>query len=477
MSLLRRQETIAGLGIQQSYKPALSPQEFPTRNTRPPTTTDLDLAGLEDDPDFWNMDIGEEVLPVIRDLTRPKGDTTKPELPCARDLHSDKSRNKKDSSSPQKTKGGSLLHSLDREAIAPKRMQNGNFDCRDGLPEKPKRRPSAGRPVESPKKQQNRITTEITKPKASISSRRTKDSRLEQLESLHEQSNVSNNLQLSPGHRLKLESLVGLKRKRKPIPDFKINYTELKEPYRIRTGYDSIEMDDDDDLPETVGIDHSQTPPSETSYPNSDIDSLIRAIPLDDELLTTASGGLESETSDRRPLASSNKRKKTIEPNISNKRIRSEGLPDQSQWTNVSLATRPWINDPLCRLQRTTLLQKHLKDTNGVMNKHESLFLSDDINELEENLGCDEPSKVYDRPLGPPLLESDDPSLTSEYLDDATPDLTPSNSFKLSGILEVESASLVDKTLPRTDTYEKEENIDDFAELDAWLNSGAVEIL
>ncbi|KAG5724012.1 ATP-dependent DNA helicase MER3 [Termitomyces sp. T112] len=483
INVLITSETIAGLVVQQSYKPALSPQEFPTRNTRPPTTTDIDLVGLEDDPDFWNMDIGEEVLPVVRDLTKPKGDATKLESLGA-DLCPDKDQNEKDFSSSQNTKSGVLLRSLDRQTQ--KRMQNGNFECnhscrdkkkcrhlccRDGLPEKPKKRPSAEKSIETSRKQQNRIATEATRSKISTSTRRMKDPRLEQLESLHKQSNVSSNLQLSLGHRLKLEPSVELKRKQKPIPDFKLDYSDLKDLDKVnRTGYDPVELEDDeDDLPEAVGIsnvDRPRTPPSETSYSNSDIDSLIRAVPLNDELLTVASGCIESEASDRKPLASFNKRKRTTEPNASNKRIRREELENQSQ----------------CHEMIRTTHQERAKDAIGVVNKRESLFLSDDTHEVEEDFGCDKPTKVCDWLLGTSLLESDGPSLPSDYLDhDPTPDLTLStaisNSFKDLGPQEAQHTSLIGKTLPRTDTYEKEKSSDDFAELDAWLNSGAVEIL
>lgn len=39
---------------------------------------DIDLEGLDDDPDFWNMDVdinGDEIVPKIRDLTKPQGKT------------------------------------------------------------------------------------------------------------------------------------------------------------------------------------------------------------------------------------------------------------------------------------------------------------------------------------------------------------------------------------------------------------------
>ncbi|KAJ7137709.1 P-loop containing nucleoside triphosphate hydrolase protein [Mycena epipterygia] len=48
-------ESIAGVTVSQTYKPSVPSKEYPTRDTRPPTAMDLDLEGLEDDPDFWNM--------------------------------------------------------------------------------------------------------------------------------------------------------------------------------------------------------------------------------------------------------------------------------------------------------------------------------------------------------------------------------------------------------------------------------------
>ena len=68
-------ETIAGAACHQSYKPSVSPDEFPVLDTRPLSSLvrepqyfgqfathpygcfvkEMDLIGLEDDPDFWNM--------------------------------------------------------------------------------------------------------------------------------------------------------------------------------------------------------------------------------------------------------------------------------------------------------------------------------------------------------------------------------------------------------------------------------------
>lgn len=215
--------------------------------------------------------------------------------------------------------------------------------CRDGLPEKHKKRPSTERPGDHPKKQQNCKSTEVTEPRVSTFTRKTKDRRLEELELLHKQSNVSNNLQLSPGHRLKCKGSIELKRKRKPIPDFKIDYTELNDLHKMnRTDYDLVELyNDEDDLPaaaEIFSVDISRGRLVETG---SDINSLTRTVHLDDEIPTTATGCIENKVSDRRPLVP-NKRKKAMEPKTANKRIRSErlGLESQCHASNVSLGNQ-----------------------------------------------------------------------------------------------------------------------------------------
>jgi len=69
-----KQESIAGVALQQTFKPNIAANEYPVLDTRPlscvvrssgahPNNFDLifskeqDLVGLEDDPDFWNMNI------------------------------------------------------------------------------------------------------------------------------------------------------------------------------------------------------------------------------------------------------------------------------------------------------------------------------------------------------------------------------------------------------------------------------------
>ncbi|KAF8517515.1 P-loop containing nucleoside triphosphate hydrolase protein, partial [Hysterangium stoloniferum] len=49
-------DNYAGLTIIESYKPAVNSEEYPTPDTRPVSYDDDVLAGLEDDPTFWNVE-------------------------------------------------------------------------------------------------------------------------------------------------------------------------------------------------------------------------------------------------------------------------------------------------------------------------------------------------------------------------------------------------------------------------------------
>ncbi|CCM03617.1 uncharacterized protein FIBRA_05759 [Fibroporia radiculosa] len=49
-------ESIAGVTVSQSYKTNIAAKQFPPVNTRPHNSVGLLLEGLDDVPDFWNMD-------------------------------------------------------------------------------------------------------------------------------------------------------------------------------------------------------------------------------------------------------------------------------------------------------------------------------------------------------------------------------------------------------------------------------------
>lgn len=81
-----------------------------------------------------------------------------------------------------------------------------------------------------------------------------------------------------------------LTRKPRPFRDFNVQFADLNDTRPQTKGVeDHGNCADDDDLPKSHDIlrtvstaIEAHTPPSETNYSNSDIDSLIRAVPLDD---------------------------------------------------------------------------------------------------------------------------------------------------------------------------------------------------
>ncbi|KAF7295289.1 DEAD/DEAH-box DNA helicase [Mycena indigotica] len=260
-------ESIAGATVSQAYKPNLSYTEYPTRDTRPPTALDLDLAGLEDDPEFWNTAVDaegnfEEPLkqPILRDLTQ---------------THTQKKSTDPPASS----------------ASGPEKLSNGNYKCnhpckdktkcrhlccRDGLPELPraaKRRlddnPKPAEPIAA--KKPSKVTN---KP----------DKTIQQLEQLHESTKA--NLKLVPGSRLKLESPDELKRKNKVNLDFSVKLSDLKDKESLPTSFPRLQLDDDDDdLPEPQelvqaaksGLKRQRN--SSPDYSDSELDSMIRHVP------------------------------------------------------------------------------------------------------------------------------------------------------------------------------------------------------
>ncbi|KAF7322399.1 DEAD/DEAH-box DNA helicase [Mycena chlorophos] len=312
-------ETIAGVSISQTYKPNIPYKEYPTRDTRPPTALDLDLAGLEDDPDFWNVAIDEmgnfeETTTkdlVVRDLTQAKKKTAA-DTPVPHN------------NEPPRPK-------------VPEKLPNGNYQCnhnckdktkcrhmccRDGLPEPPR----------APKKRtgDDDHTGTSTAPAKKTSKATPKpDTTIQQLEKLHERTNVA--LKLPQGSRLKLPSSSSSasperskpkqqhqqqqqQRKRKPNLDFTVELTDLTDGAPPATTLTpAFDMHDDDDLPEAHELllratqrrnVNAAAAQSDTSYSDSEMDSLIRKAPS--ELLRTGtknkskSGGGKSASSSSR---------------------------------------------------------------------------------------------------------------------------------------------------------------------------------
>ena len=147
--------------------------------------------------------------------------------------------------------------------------------CRDGLPE----HPPAKKRVTS---EQGSLTS-----KASYSGRKEKqdktlvkkvDRRIEELEALHRRTGTASNIR-----PVKLGPSRQLKRKWEPNLDSTFKFTDLSDPQRSTTAVfeDAIDIDDEE-IPEAYDIFNTtlRSPSSDTNYSNSEVDSLIRAVPL-----------------------------------------------------------------------------------------------------------------------------------------------------------------------------------------------------
>lgn len=466
-------ETFAGTAIQQLYKPRLSAKEFPVMNTRPPTSINLDLAGLEEDPDFWNMDLEDEEVIPIRDLT--------------------KNRKSKTSGTPSsKKKQSNILRTLDPLINDPEKLVNGNYECNHTCKDKTICRHLCCREgVGMPSKKRSAAAAKqargsaITKPKTITAVHTPAARRFNDLEELHEKMNVTSNLGLPQGHRLKLDSPEQLRRKRRPFQDFNIDFADLNNTLSqaTETQYDGNDTDNDD-LPESHDIlktistaIKARTPPLETNYSDSDLDSLIRAAPLDDNQEVTVAKFTMSKNDIKRPKHQP--RSLVACP--------STPLPTLKRNREACSTSPPF--------ERHNKLPKTVGTCSSPLDSGPYAMISQDLHTYDEadplfNISFGSPAEVIMRDEWFAKTHMDNFFLGSDSIDAglsttltiaATEDDAKSSS----------QASISDRSHVNTsDTgvannkggdhfvdqkIENEE--DEFAELDAWFASGAVEIL
>ncbi|KAK0441977.1 Sec63 Brl domain-containing protein [Armillaria borealis] len=397
-------ESIAGVTVTKFYKPDISASQYPTRNTRPQTSLELEIQDYKEDPEFWDMMDGaidsSDDKAEVRDLTKKEDVSARP------------AKNNKPSSS--------ILTVLD-DPETPKKLPNGNYLIEtnavifEGILHPPKKPVPATTTATKPPVS----TAKPQAPKSSQTTSQTKwqrvldikkktptnpDRTLERLEALHKNTNVQDNLKLTEGQRIKLE----------PVPN----------PLRDVCRDISYHLDDDDDLPEAHEIMTSAPrnhAPSSDDFAGSDIDALIRDFPDDNDF-------------GARPVSPLNTR---FSPSPAPKRMR---LSDESPKVQ---------QDPLF---------VHTSDSDNeviVIDDDESVQAEskqDDYDDFTLDLGC------FDIiPSTPDLTMTSDNSFSSQQ-----------NSSVVMQDSEHDTGNAVE---------EKMEEIDDFAELEAWLNSGAVEII
>ncbi|KAJ7172122.1 Sec63 Brl domain-containing protein [Mycena filopes] len=481
-------ESIAGVTVSHTYKPKLPYKEYPTRVTRPPTAIDLDLDGLEDDPDFWNMNVdehGDEIIPepVVRDLTKP--------------------RVKQAEKQAKKSTAKDVIEIHDNSPPKPKKMANGNYlcnhackdktkcrhmCCRDGLTEPPKQPKKRAGTTDDPKPDCSPAASPIhsKKPKKPV---KRPDDTMQNLERLHERSNVS--LKLPEGGRLKLEPTSDLKRKQRPPINFNLELTQLSDG-KPTTSYTVADLkdDDEDDLPAphellmpTKFATKKRHPSPETNYSDSEIDSLIRHAPLEimqiedfveDSAMPPTAPEPDATRAARKPLPrtplpSSRKRNPSAEENLpQSKRSRLElGAPRQGFSSSpAGRAKMPAERaDPLfTRFSDDYYSDDRVAAPNDFMQRRSS----PDLYEADDDfiLDCD----IV--PTTPALTTAsdDDSSKTTSDISIAHP---VHSSFGLPPVVVSEQ-----KGGEKVEVKgEMDEQDDDMDALDAWLNSGAVEIV
>ncbi|KAJ7461495.1 Sec63 Brl domain-containing protein [Mycena latifolia] len=475
-------ESIAGVTVTQAYRPQVPSREYPTRDTRPPTAMDLDLEGLENDPDFWNMPVdqnGDEIpspAPVVRDLTKPKA--------------------KKGETSQVSRSSAQALEVADKSPPKPKKLPNGNYKCnhpckdktkcrhmccRDGLAEPPKQPKKRAEPSTESKKESSPVASPIqsTKPKK-MNNR--PDPTMQNLERLHERTNVS--LKLPEGRRLKLEPASELKRKKRPPINFSVELTQLNDG-EPPVSYGIADLDDeDDDLPAphellkpAKSATKKQQSPSETNYSDSEIDSLIRQAPS--ELMqdiakkpAMSSTSLNQNMRVAKPLLST--------PVPSRKRNQSpEDAHPPPKRPRFDIASRQSSSSP----------PRWEHKENGPSSTRRGLPLFTEVSDESEDrptpddfMGPPANDDTYDEddefildcdilPTTPALTASSDQSRTTSDISMPYPE--PARPLNL----KAPEVAATSREAGKDEAMEYDDQDDDLEALDAWLNSGAVEIV
>ncbi|KAF8844441.1 P-loop containing nucleoside triphosphate hydrolase protein [Paxillus ammoniavirescens] len=256
--------------------------------------SEMDLEGLEDVPDFWDMNLDDEEElqdPPVIDLTKRHGKDINAPQAGVNTRPEARSTPPKEEREPRKRPDGKY------ECNHPckDKLNCRHFCCQEGLLEPPR----------VPKKKQRmdtesfhgkvvasqRSAPQTKSPSNDDGKRRTqtiqvvrpgplrRGSIIQQLESLHENAAIARNLRLTEGQRLKLTDGPKNAQPSKAVPNFDLQLTTLR---RSRSPPPKTPpMDDDgDELPLISEILEQEKLTSETTYSNSEGDAIKRVVPL-----------------------------------------------------------------------------------------------------------------------------------------------------------------------------------------------------
>ncbi|KAI0372960.1 P-loop containing nucleoside triphosphate hydrolase protein [Pilatotrama ljubarskyi] len=318
-------DTYAGLTVSASYKPKIDAKAFPVMDTRPHDAVANVLDGLEDMPDFWDMSedelgAGEEADAKSEPLSPAHISSGQPRSSIQASQQKARKVTSPALAALERTKMASLV------TAAPKQLPNGKYQCnhtckdkaacrhlccREGLPKPPpmtKRRIEMLVDAESVSSQRSgrerrdvdENADEGTRPRSKPKPRpkdapklpSKSDRPLKQLEDLHERTGVERSLQLSDGGRIKLERDLAPKSKpiRKPAPNFDVEFFRFEDkPAAISARIsEHLSDSDDDDLPGPSDILDALRMPgtttkaassASTDYADSEFYALIADLP------------------------------------------------------------------------------------------------------------------------------------------------------------------------------------------------------
>ncbi|EPS99015.1 hypothetical protein FOMPIDRAFT_1031123 [Fomitopsis schrenkii] len=299
-------ELCAGVTVSEIYKPQLNASEFPAQDTRPRTSTDILLEGLEEDPDFWNMGPDDEDSPARTDHKSECAAEGKQPLERLESLQITKRRPWNDAAKGTANTTSSLLAGRRRpdgkyecNHLCKDKTKCRHFCCKEGLDKPPpmsKKRVEAicvaaggspstelfGSPPTGPVQAIRPEDVPRPKPKAKVKPCDRPDARLKHLDSLHAKTQVQESLRISAGQRIKLE-------------DHWAHGTEAGLTEQAATLSSDVEANldySDDDLPEPgellrglTGSYQGKKASSDSSsakYANSEVDALIRSVGVDE---------------------------------------------------------------------------------------------------------------------------------------------------------------------------------------------------
>ncbi|KAL1720053.1 hypothetical protein EV715DRAFT_262894 [Schizophyllum commune] len=463
-------ETYAGITVTQLYKPRLPPTAFPTLVTRPGTEIDQMVEDLEANPDFWDM--MDDEAPTSDEKTIPQRVPTK--------QYSGKTNENKPPPAPKAAKARPRVPAPPADLAFEERVRrrpDGKYDCnhnckdktkcrhlccRDGLPAPPlglRKKPSTGNAdPKSPAPTQGKVYKKKTPVKKSPAKPRVKpDRRLHDLDELHRNAKVSENLGIGNGKRIKIDTTplkLSSPQKTNPEHGGRSPLLEFKE----------LEDDDDDGLPDPLDILRTMPSRQESSddYSDSELDALMLKIPSD-EIPSSSAPPVRGSSSKKRlstPISRNNvKRAKVdVEPlfldvpsSEEDEPIIVDPAPASKKRPNCSPTPSPTAD---ARTYAHTAQDPAGAPYNDSSATYEDAVTYDDATAYDdsgyfESLAMP-PSPVSFCDVDKPMDES---SLTT-----ASNGLSPPLSWKL----EKEALAM---------------QVDEMDEFDAWLNSGAVEIV